>query len=491
MRVENPNKLIPVPDDVNTFLDLPEGWAYPKIGEILTVNYGKGLKESVRVPMDVAVYGSNGIVGQHHIALTKGPTIIIGRKGTVGAVHFSNDACWPIDTTYYIDEFNGLEPKYLLYSLRSLSLTELDTSTAIPGLNRNELYDQHLPLSPLPEQKRIVAKLERLLTRVNTTKERLAKVSMVLKRFRQAVLAAACSGHLTSDWREKNPDLERFSELLIRIRKGLKTKLLENATTVQTEKNEVPNSWNHVELGAALESLSNGIYKPESFYSTDGVICLRMYNIQNGKIIWRDLKRMLLTPEEIEKYSLKPGDMLVNRVNSRELVGKAAIIEEIEQPVVFESKNIRLRFIGKDTLPKFINFCFMTRMVRDVLEHSAKQTVGMATISQPQISRLILPIPPVEEQKEIVRRVEAMFKLADTIEKRVAAVSLRAEKLTQAILAKAFRGELVPTEAELARREGRSYESASELLDRIKSDREISKTSTSDRRRRVNKRLTQ
>ena len=62
MRVGNPNKLKPVPDDVNTFLDLPEGWAYPKIGEILTVNYGKGLKESVRVPMDVGVYGSNGIV---------------------------------------------------------------------------------------------------------------------------------------------------------------------------------------------------------------------------------------------------------------------------------------------------------------------------------------------------------------------------------------------------------------------------------------------
>jgi type I restriction enzyme, S subunit len=80
-------------------------------------------------------------------------------------------------------------------------------------------------------------------------------------------------------------------------------------------------------------------------------------------------------------------------------------------------------------------------------------------------------LPPLEEQQEIVRRVEALFKLADAFEQRVNAASLRAERLTQAILAKAFRGELVPTEAELARREERTYEPASALLARIKSER--------------------
>lgn len=238
MRVETSNSPKLIFTDFNEVSDLPEGWAYPKIGEILTVNYGKGLKESVRVPMAIAVYGSNGVVGQHNIALTRGPTIIIGRKGTVGAVHFCDDACWPIDTTYFIDEFNGLDPKYLLYSLRSLGLTELDTSTAIPGLNRNELYDQHLPLSPLPEQKRIVAKLEELLTRVNTTKERLAKVSMILladaiekrvasataraDKLTQAILAKAFRGELVPTEaelaRREGRSYESASELLARIK---------------------------------------------------------------------------------------------------------------------------------------------------------------------------------------------------------------------------------------------------------------------------------
>ena len=84
---------------------------------------------------------------------------------------------------------------------------------------------------------------------------------------------------------------------------------------------------------------------------------------------------------------------------------------------------------------------------------------------------LPLPLPPLSEQYEIVRRVEALFNLADNIEKRVTATMIRAEKLTPAILAKAFRGEIVPTEAELAKREGREYESASTLLARIKAER--------------------
>jgi type I restriction enzyme S subunit len=106
------------------------------------------------------------------------------------------------------------------------------------------------------------------------------------------------------------------------------------------------------------------------------------------------------------------------------------------------------------------------------LQNIAKEKIsGSATphLFQKDIKQFVLSVPPLLEQQEIVRRVEAMFKLADAVEKRVETARVRAHKLTQAILAKAFRGELVPTEAELARRECRPYESASELLARIKS----------------------
>ena len=110
---------------------------------------------------------------------------------------------------------------------------------------------------------------------------------------------------------------------------------------------------------------------------------------------------------------------------------------------------------------------------RLLYEQATFVATGIAQLTVPLsgLRALRIPVPPSEEQHEIVRRVEALFKLADAIEKLVAAASVRAERLTQAILAKGFRGELVPTEAELARREGREYEPASVLLERIKSER--------------------
>ncbi len=113
---------------------------------------------------------------------------------------------------------------------------------------------------------------------------------------------------------------------------------------------------------------------------------------------------------------------------------------------------------------------FFIRTARDNLAQFAPAT-AQKNINIAILNDLAVPLPPLAEQQEIVRRVEAIFRLADAIEKRVAAATARAEKVTQAILAKAFRGELVATEAELARREGRAYEPASALLERIRAQR--------------------
>jgi type I restriction enzyme S subunit len=503
MRVENPNKLKPAPDDVNTFLDLPEGWAYPKIGEILTVNYGKGLKESVRVPMDVAVYGSNGIVGQHHIALTKGPTIIIGRKGTVGAVHYSNDACWPIDTTYYIDEFNGLEPKYLLYSLLSLSLTELDTSTAIPGLNRNELYDQHLPLSPLPEQKRIVTKLEELLARVNVTKERLAKVSMILKRFRQVVLAAACSGRLTAEWRYKPKELEPADQLVERIRRKYQKQYETECSKAKREGKKFPKKPEILELRkvetAGLPEIPDEwtwIYLPALGYMSRGKSKHRPRNaphlyggpypfIQTGNIAQSQglitSHRQTYSEAGLAQSYLWPAGTICITIAAN--IANSAILT---YPACFPDSVVGL--ISDETLCLKEYAEFFIRTARANLDQFASAT-AQKNINVEILRDVAVPLPPLTEQKEIVRRVESMFKLAGAVEKRVSAATMRAEKLTQAILAKAFRGELVPTEAKLARREGRPYESASELLARIKVERQSNEISGKPGKNKVSQKV--
>lgn len=94
------------------------------------------------------------------------------------------------------------------------------------------------------------------------------------------------------------------------------------------------NTWPVVPLGEVTESMKNGIYKPASAYADDGYACLRMYNIDDGRLVWRDIKRMRLSEDELLEFRLLPGDLLVNRVNSRELVGKAAVIPEGGEPLV-------------------------------------------------------------------------------------------------------------------------------------------------------------
>ncbi|NJP12349.1 MAG: hypothetical protein HC866_25155 [Leptolyngbyaceae cyanobacterium RU_5_1] len=156
--------------------EYPPSWIEVALGNLLSFNYGKSLPDRARSGTGFPVYGSNGIVGYHDIALTDGETLIIGRKGSVGEVHFSPGSCFPIDTTYYVDQFHDMPTRYWFYQLKNLRLSELNKATAIPGLNREDAYRAKVYLAPLNEQKRIADKLDALLVRVDACRDRLKKL---------------------------------------------------------------------------------------------------------------------------------------------------------------------------------------------------------------------------------------------------------------------------------------------------------------------------
>ncbi|MBY0405889.1 MAG: restriction endonuclease subunit S, partial [Cyanobacteria bacterium] len=127
-----------------------------QLGSICKFIYGENLPENIRKFGNTPVYGSNGVVGFHNDSVTKGSTIIIGRKGSIGQVNWSDSPCWPIDTTYYIqqEDVEG-DLRWLFYMLKALDLTKLNKAAAVPGLNREDAYLQYLPYyPPLEEQKR-------------------------------------------------------------------------------------------------------------------------------------------------------------------------------------------------------------------------------------------------------------------------------------------------------------------------------------------------
>jgi type I restriction enzyme S subunit len=177
-----------------------------------------------------------------------------------------------------------------------------------------------------------------------------------------------------------------------------------------------------------------------------------------------------VSKEESVKYAVHANDLVINRVNSPSHIGKCLLVPAELCPAVFESNMMRIT-ISPNINPSWVSLYLRTDAGKARLIADAKWAVNQVSINQTDVVTTPVPVPPLKEQDEIVRRVEVLSKLADSIDRGLAAATLRAERLTRAVLAKAFRGELVPTEAQLARQEGREYEPASVLLERIKVER--------------------
>ena len=180
--------------------EIPRGWEIVRLGDVCSFEYGKALKAANRKKGGkFPVLGSNGCVGFHDTYLVNGPGVVIGRKGAAGEISFVGKDFWPIDTTYFLKLNKDLSLLYFYFLLKSLRLNQFEKSTAIPGLNRNDAYDQTIPLPPLPEQHRIVAKIQELFSSLDKGIESLKTARQQLKVYRQAVLKWAFEGRLTGD----------------------------------------------------------------------------------------------------------------------------------------------------------------------------------------------------------------------------------------------------------------------------------------------------
>jgi type I restriction enzyme S subunit len=375
-------------------------------------------------------------------------------------------------TEFHVFRSNGTAlPEYIYHYIRQKSYRHDAESKMTGSVGQKRvpvsfLEQTELPLPPLPEQRRIIALVEGALTRITIARGRLANVPTILKAFRQSVLAAACSGRLTEDWREENGVGESAKGLLARIDEGrgreIKTIREENLGDLA----DLPVHWDWATMGRVAD-IQGGIQKqPKRTPKKNAYPYLRVANVLRNRLDLSEIKEMELFAGELQTYSLRPNDLLIVEGNgSIGEIGRSALWTGEIQNCVHQNHIIRVR--AYECVPEYLNIYWNSPIGIGRVVEVAVTTAGLYSLSTKKIAMLPVPVAPLEEQREIVRRVDSLFKLADKIEERVAAATKRADKLTQAILAKAFRGELVPTEAELARKERRSYEPASELLNRI------------------------
>ncbi|MUK37241.1 restriction endonuclease subunit S [Aliivibrio fischeri] len=343
---------------------------------------------------------------------------------------------------------------YFHYALRSPMFQKLltlnATGTTVSGIKAATLKKLNVPVPPLAEQKVIADKLDTLLAQVGKTKARLDSVPKILKRFRQAVLAAAVSGKLTKEWRELNSlDLGEWLD-------GFLGDFVEKPT-----------------YGSSSKSQPEGL-----------VPVLRMGNLKNGNIDWTSLV-YTSDSKEIEKYKLSAGDVLFNRTNSPELVGKTSIFRG-EREAIYAGYLIRL--VSKPHLnSEFLNYQLNSLDAKEYCYRVKSDGVSQSNINAQKLKAYPMSVPTMPEQVEIVRRVEELFAFADSIEQKANAALDRVNNLTQSILIKAFRGELTASWRDTSQDLISGERSAEALLKKIKAKREATKKQPKPKRRIVKK----
>ncbi len=352
---------------------------------------------------------------------------------------FSRECVTVVDVAILRPGTDLIENRWLMRFLNATQIRdvieELSSGTTRKRISRKNLADIQIPVPPINEQKRIADKLDQTLAIVERAKARLARVPETLKQFRQSVLAAATDGRLTEDLRPNGRE---------------------------SQANGLPKDWTLCQVKDAGK-IQLGRQRSPKFHSGENMRpYLRVQNVFEDRIDLSDVMQMAFPGYDVERYQLHPGDILLNEGQSPEYLGRPAMYRGELPGACFT--NTLIRFQAYDHVkPDFALLVFRNHMHSGRYSKEGTITTNIAHLGAGRFGTVEFPVPPLDEQLEIVRRVETLFALADRIEARYQAISERVDKLTQSLLAKAFRGELVPQDP--------NDEPASVLLERIRAQR--------------------
>lgn len=441
-----------------------EDWVEVELGEVLTVSSGTGLTSNKMSGSGFPVYGGNGITGYHSEYLFEEEKLIIGRVGVrCGVTHVTKPKSWVTDNALVVTfKFPFLNLKFLQLKLQFENLNKLSNSTAQPVISGAKIYSYPVKIPPLPIQRAIVLKIENLFASLDKGIADLKTAQEQLKIYRQAVLKKAFEGKLVSNHDSKDsPD-----------NLDLKNDGKENHGHQENHNNQgsdnLPKGWKWVRLGEVLKSAEYGT----SAKSNDSglVPVLRMGNIQNGIIDWDDLK-FTDDIDEIKKYKLNYNDVLFNRTNSPEHVGKTAIYKS-NREAIFAGYLIRINYIQEKVNPDYLSHYLNSHEAKQYGNQIKSFGVNQSNINGTKLKTYPFPLPPtLTEQHAIVREIESRLSVCDKVEQSIAEALEKAEALRQSILKKAFEGRLLSEAEVTACKQEADYEPASELLKNIKAEK--------------------
>jgi len=347
-----------------------------------------------------------------------------------------------------------LDPYYLHYLLNFYRRSGTFMAIAQHAVNQSSLNQKKInslkvPLAPLDQQQHIIAEIEKQFSRLDEAVANLKRVKANLKRYKAAVLKAAVEGRLVETEaeivRREGRSYETGAQLLQRILetrrsqwKG-KGKYKEPAAPDTTGLPELPDGWVWATVEQITTEMMNG-YGKRSQMAGKPRIVLRLADIVDGEISFAEVRRINCTEDELRKYVLSKGDLLILRVNgSPDLVGRFVIVHKTPEPALFCDHFIRARCTTSD-LAAWLRAYGDVERFRRYVDLNKVSSAGQNTINQGALCPFAFPLPPVEEQHRIAAEIDRRLSLIREVEAQVDANFRRAERLRQSILARAFSG---------------------------------------------------
>ena len=368
--------------------------------------------------------------------------ILLSIRAPVGPINIADQNCAIGRGLAAIQAKPGIEIGYIAHFLRGSEkkLASMATGSTFPAVTGKVVREFPILLPPANEQRRIADKLDRVLARVDVANEHLSRVAPLIKRFRQSVLSSAMSGKLTEEWRQINNEFQEWKSTT--LSKSAKFIDYRGKTPTKTQQ---------------------------------GIPLITAKNVRQGFLSHEP--REFINPSDYEKWMTRglpePGDVLIT---TEAPLGNVTLIDW-DYKFALAQRLICLHF-SKEILGKFAAFQLQSPNFQRALNTNATGST-VTGIQAARLKELEIIVPSLEEQSEIVRRVEKLFAFADRLEERLSQAQAAVQKLTPALLAKAFRGELVPQDP--------NDEPASELLKRLQESRTESAKPSRARKPRARK----
>jgi type I restriction enzyme S subunit len=394
----------------------PSTWSSLRLGEIISLEYGRALPTEIRTGEGYPVVGSSGLSGRHRKALIDGPGVIVGRKGTVGSIIWCDEPSWPIDTTYWVKPHDELNLRWLYWKLKTLGLERMYSSTGVPGLSREEAYEVRVHLPPQQQQQRIAEILDTLDDQTSASEAWIAKA----KGLRIEMFLRMMQCGIADDGSVRDPKChpKEFQESPV----GL-----------------IPRAWRVKPIGQLLADVDpamrsgpfgSALLKGE--LRDLGIPLLGIDNVEVEHFV--DAYSRFVDEakfRELKRYAVRSGDVMVTIMGT---VGRCCVAPENVGKALSSKHTWTISLDREQYRPMLA--CMQINYSPLVISHFRRDTQGgiMSAIRSETLRTTPLPVPPLMEQLEIEKRLEAWTHRIGVEEGRISKLLLLKKGLLEDLL---------------------------------------------------------